>query len=85
MVKIFEQMDIDEFSMILFDKIESKIHRYKTPNFIRELFGGAYSNEIISQECSHSSEREEQFLSISLDVKKHISEGFQSLVKGEML
>ena len=71
--------------MILFDKIENKLHRSKTPNFIRELFGRTYSNEIISQECSHSSEREEQFLSISLDVKKHISEGFQSLVKGEML
>lgn len=44
MVKIFEQMDIDEFSMILFDKIENKLNRSKSTNFIRKLFGGTYSN-----------------------------------------
>jgi hypothetical protein len=85
MVKIFEQMDIDEFSMILFDKIENKLNRIRSPNFIRQLFGGTYSNEVISKDCKHSSEREEPFLSISLDVKKHIGDSFQSLVKGEML
>lgn len=78
-------MDIDEFSMILFDKIENHLHHLGHRNFVRELFGGTYSNEIISLECRHSSEREEQFLSISLDVKKHINEGFMSLVKGEIL
>jgi hypothetical protein len=35
-------------------------------NFIKESFGGVFAHQIISRECVHSSEREEQFLSIGL-------------------
>ena len=55
MIKVLEQMDIDEYCSILLDKIESLLPPEK--NIIRELFGGIYSNEIISQECTHCSER----------------------------
>ena len=73
-------MDIDEFGSILFDKLESLLP--KQNNFVNELFGGIYSNEIISQDCNHISEREEKFLSIRLDVKKSIHESFKFLIKG---
>ena len=53
MIKIYEQMDIDEYSSILFDKIESLLQ--KNNNFVQTLFEGVYSNEIISQECNHIS------------------------------
>jgi hypothetical protein len=36
---------------------------------IKNHFGGVLSNEIISKGCSHSSESEEAFLSLSLQVK----------------
>jgi ubiquitin carboxyl-terminal hydrolase 9/24 len=69
----------------LFDRIENLLPFVSSPNFVKESFGGIYSHQIISKECQHSSEREEQFLSISLEVKKNIQEGFLSLVKGETL
>lgn len=82
MIRIFEQMDIDEFSSILFDRIEQLVpFLHSSDNFVKQLFGGVYAHQIVSKECPHTSEREEQFLSISLDVKKNIMESFNALVK----
>lgn len=67
MIKIFEQMDIEEYSSILFDKIEKLLP--KDQDFVKEIFGGTYSNDIISKECKHCSQREEGFLSMQVDVK----------------
>ncbi len=41
-VKISEQMDIDEFSAILFDMIETSLP--KDGNFIQSIFGGKIAN-----------------------------------------
>ena len=57
-------MDIEEFSSILFDRIENILPQDK--NFVKTLYQGVFSNEIISQECKHCSEREEFFLSIHM-------------------
>lgn len=41
----------------------------KDQDFVKEIFGGTYSNDIISKECKHCSQREEGFLSMQVDVK----------------
>lgn len=78
-------MDIDEFASILFEKIELGVKEKGGDNFVRRLFGGVYSHQIISKECSHRSEREEEFYSMSLEVKENITKSFESLVKSELL
>lgn len=73
MIKIFVQMDIDEFCSILFDKIEHQLTNVPNQsNIVKNNFGGIYAHQIISKECKHCSEREEQFISIGLEVKRNI-------------
>jgi ubiquitin carboxyl-terminal hydrolase 9/24 len=52
-----EQMDIDEFSGVMFDRLENQVKGVTHENFIKEHFGGIISNEIISKGCQHYSER----------------------------
>lgn len=56
-------------------------------NFINEHFGGVIANEIICRGCPHSSEKEEPFLSLSLEVKnkRYLYQSLEALVKGEPL
>jgi len=58
MIKIFVQMDIDEFCSILFDKVENQLQSIPNQiNIVKNIFGGVYAHEIISKECKHCSER----------------------------
>jgi ubiquitin carboxyl-terminal hydrolase 9/24 len=50
LIKIFVQMDIDEFCSILFDKIEHQITFIPNqPNIVKNIFGGVYAHQIISK------------------------------------
>ena len=84
---VYEQRDVDEFFNMFLDKLENVIKGTKNENFIKKHFGGVLSNELICKGCPHYSEREEQFLAISLQVKnkKTIQESLASFVEGEML
>ena len=84
---IFEQMDVDEFFNMLMDRLENLIKDTTKKNFIKELFGGVLSNELICKGCPHYSEREEPFLAVSLQVKNKntIQKSLDSFVEGEML
>jgi hypothetical protein len=56
LVKLFVQMDIDEFCSILFDKIEHFLTFIPNqPNIVKDIFGGIYAHQIISKECKHCS------------------------------
>lgn len=55
---VSQQMDIDEFSGILFDRIENQLKSTKNSSLIKDTFGGIYSNEIICKGCPHFSETE---------------------------
>ena len=59
MISVYNQMDIDEFSNILFDRVEQQLSILGQDNFIRNIFGGNYAQHIISYECPHSSERDQ--------------------------
>ena len=40
-------MDIDEFSNILFDRLENQMKHTSHPTLIKDMFGGVFSNEIV--------------------------------------
>lgn len=65
-INIFEQMDVDEFSNLLMDRLEFAT---KGSNLVKRNFGGVMSSEIICKTCPHYSEREEPFFSVPLSIK----------------
>ena len=54
---------------------------------MKQIFGGAFAQELIGKECPHSSTREEPFLTLPIEVKnkKNLTEGLDLFIKGEML
>ncbi len=52
---VLEQMDIDEFSNILFDRVENQLRPTKQETLIKDMFGGVFSNEIVCKGCPHYS------------------------------
>lgn len=81
------QTDVDEFFHALMDKLERNLDKIKKKDIINEVFGGEFSNLIIGQECPHTSERIEHFLSIRLEIKnkKTIYQALDEFIKGEVL
>jgi len=69
------------------DRIENLVKGKKEDKVIKNLFQGVLANEFICKGCPHYSEREEPFMTISLQVKnKHsIRESLEAFVEGEML
>jgi len=82
-----EQQDVDEFFSIFMDKLETSLKPMKEKNLLKDIFGGEICNQIICQECKHQSERCEDCLVLSLDVKgkKSVLESLDLYVEGEML
>lgn len=52
---VAEQMDIDEFSQVLFDRLELQMKDTTQPTLIKDMFGGVFSNEIVCKDCPHYS------------------------------
>jgi ubiquitin C-terminal hydrolase len=84
---VLEQMDVDEFSNLLMDRLEHGIKGSGDEDLIKKHFGGIISNEIICRTCPHSSEREEPFFALSLPVKnkKSVELSLRSLIQGDVL
>mmetsp|Transcript_5912 Transcript_5912/g.5166 ORF Transcript_5912/g.5166 Transcript_5912/m.5166 type:complete len:245 (-) Transcript_5912:894-1628(-) len=84
---VFEQMDADEFFNTFMDRLENLIKGTKQQHSIKDHFGGIQSNELICKGCPHYSEREEPFLTVSVQVKnkKTIYQSLSSFIEGEML
>ena len=80
-------MDADEFFNMFMDRLENLIKGTKQENVIKQHFGGILSNELICKGCPHYSEREEPYITITLQVKnkKSILQSLNSFVEGEML
>lgn len=81
------QKDVDEFFNMAMDRVENLVKGKKEDKVIKNLFQGVLANEFICKGCPHYSEREEPFMTISLQVKnKHsIKESLEAFVEGEML
>lgn len=84
---VFEQRDVDEYLNMLMDRLETLTKSTKHEHFLKNTFGGFLTNEFICKDCPHYSEREEPFLSVSLQVKnkKTIEESLANFVEGEIL
>jgi ubiquitin C-terminal hydrolase len=82
-----EQQDVDEFFNLFCDRLETALKKLPQNRLLHDVFGGQLSHLITCQKCHKSSERIEDFLSISLDVKGKydIFESLQSYIHGEVL
>ncbi len=82
-----EQQDVDEFFNLFCTRLETALKDLPQKRLLHDVFGGQTSHLITCKECQKNSERIEDFLSISLDVKgKHnLFDSLQSYIRGEVL
>ncbi|KAM8933590.1 ubiquitin carboxyl-terminal hydrolase 40 [Pelodytes ibericus] len=63
------QHDVQELNRILFSALESSLEGTSGRNLIQSLYHGTVVNRIKCQECSYVSERQEDFLDLTVAVK----------------
>ena len=83
-----EQMDIDEFFVILLDKIEEHLKGTQNADLVKYFFQGKNSDELIFQNaCNNNRENELSFYSIQVQVKnkKSLQESLDSIIEGELM
>ena len=62
------QHDVHELNRLLFDRIEKQLRGLPVQGLINELYRGTMVNRILCKSCGHKSEREEDYLDLSLVV-----------------
>ncbi|KAM5152933.1 ubiquitin carboxyl-terminal hydrolase 40 isoform 2-T2 [Mantella aurantiaca] len=63
------QQDVQELNRILFSALESSLEGTSGHNLIKNLYHGTVVNRIKCQECGYVSERQEDFLDLTVAVK----------------
>ncbi|CAI9548594.1 unnamed protein product, partial [Staurois parvus] len=63
------QQDVQELNRILFSALESSLEGTSGHNLIKNLYHGTVVNRITCQECGYVSERQEDFLDLTVVVK----------------
>lgn len=86
-IDIHNQMDVDEFYNLLFDRWESQITDPQARRKFRAFYGGQLVQQVRSKECEHISERLEPFSAIQCDIKGKtcLQESLQAYVDGEIM
>lgn len=86
-IDIHNQMDVDEFYNLLFDRWEAQIPSDIDKKRMRSIFGGQLVQQVKSKECDHISERFEDFSAIQCDIKGKatLEESLQAYVDGEIM
>lgn len=83
------QQDVDEFFSLLCDRLETSMKGTAQERLLRNLMGGTVVNIIESTETEYpyTSEREEQFLRLSLEIKnkKTLSEALDLFIREDTL
>jgi len=82
-----EQQDVVEFFNLFGDRLETCLKSFDQRFLLQDVFGGKLSHIVTCQECKHSSERSEDCLSLSLDVKgkSNVLESLKLYIQGEAL
>ena len=82
-----EQQDVDEFFNLFCDRLETELKPLKQKGLLKDIFGGELCHRITCQHCQHSSERVEDSMCVSVDVKgkADICESLDLYIKGESL
>ncbi|KAM7201757.1 ubiquitin carboxyl-terminal hydrolase 34 [Naviculisporaceae sp. PSN 640] len=86
-IDIHNQMDVDEFYNLLFDRWEAQLASGEERRQFRSFYGGQLVQQVKSKECEHISERLEPFSAIQCDIKGKASleESLQAYVDGEIM
>ncbi|KAM7221465.1 ubiquitin carboxyl-terminal hydrolase 34 [Rhypophila decipiens] len=86
-IDIHNQMDVDEFYNLLFDRWEAQLTSAEERRQFRSFYGGQLVQQVASKECPHISERLEPFSAIQCDIKgkKSLEESLQAYVDGEIM
>ncbi|KAI0446011.1 hypothetical protein F4803DRAFT_559647 [Xylaria telfairii] len=86
-IDIHNQMDVDEFFNLLFDRWEAQFTRNSDKKALRSIYGGQLVQQVKSKECEHISERIEPFSAIQCDIKgkSSLEESLQAYVDGEIM
>jgi ubiquitin C-terminal hydrolase len=83
-----EQMDAYEFFITFLDKVENFVKGTDQHLLVQDHFGGVQTTEIIGHDnCTHTSERNEPYLTLNVEVKnkKTLQESLESFCEGELL
>ncbi|KAI0969306.1 hypothetical protein F4678DRAFT_439977 [Xylaria arbuscula] len=86
-IDIHNQMDVDEFFNLLFDRWEAQFTLDSDKKALRSVYGGQLVQQVKSKECEHISERIEPFAAIQCDIKgkSSLEESLQAYVDGEIM
>ncbi|CAJ2510159.1 Uu.00g060590.m01.CDS01 [Anthostomella pinea] len=86
-IDIHNQMDVDEFYSLLFDRFEAQLASDSDKKALRSIYGGQLVQQVKSKECEHISERIEPFSAIQCDIKgkANLEESLQAYVDGEIM
>ncbi|KAI5459968.1 hypothetical protein BGZ63DRAFT_262203 [Mariannaea sp. PMI_226] len=86
-IDIHNQMDVDEFYSLLFDRWEGQLPNSIERKKLRSFYGGRLVQQVKSKECEHISERDEAFSAIQCDIKgkSTLEESLQAYVDGEIM
>lgn len=86
-IDIHNQMDVDEFYNLLFDRWEGQMRNTDERAALRSFYGGQLVQQIKSKECEHISERLDSFSAIQCDIKGKttLEESLQAYVDGEIM
>ncbi|RDA84248.1 hypothetical protein CP532_1981 [Ophiocordyceps camponoti-leonardi (nom. inval.)] len=86
-IDIHNQMDVDEFYSLLFDRWEGELPQPDDKRTLRSFYGGQLVQQVKSKECEHISERLEPFAAIQCDIKgkSTLRESLQAYVDGEIM
>jgi len=86
-IDIHNQMDVDEFYNLLFDRWEAQFTFESDKKALRSIYGGQLVQQVKSKECEHISERIEPFSAIQCDIKgkSGLEESLQAYVDGEIM
>ncbi|KAH7631693.1 hypothetical protein B0T09DRAFT_107862 [Sordaria sp. MPI-SDFR-AT-0083] len=86
-IDVTNQMDVDEFYNLLFDRWEGQFPNTAERRRFRSFYGGQLVQQVASKECSHVSERLEPFSAIQCDIKGKttLQESLQAYVDGEIM
>ncbi|KAK3391910.1 hypothetical protein B0T20DRAFT_488983 [Sordaria brevicollis] len=86
-IDVTNQMDVDEFYNLLFDRWEGQFPNTAERFRFRSFYGGQLVQQVASKECTHVSERLEPFSAIQCDIKgkSTLQESLQAYVDGEIM
>lgn len=86
-IDVTNQMDVDEFYNLLFDRWEGQFTNTAERFRFRSFYGGQLVQQVASKECTHVSERLEPFSAIQCDIKGKttLQESLQAYVDGEIM